>query len=125
MKKLLKFIGLLLVVVVITVAVMAVSNFCPPRGPWPAPPWCPGSTIPWPFSDPNAQSALNDDSSSSTSDDDPAPSDEVGQSDVADDLAFDESVSENERLAQVAIGLVQDLSSVNSYFNDAASAVSG
>ena len=104
---------------------MAVSNFCPPRGPWPAPPWCPGSTIPWPFSDPNAQSALNDDSSSSTSDDDPAPSDEVGQSDVADDLAFDESVSENERLAQVAIGLVQDLSSVNSYFNDAASAVSG
>jgi len=116
MKKLWKFIGLLLVVVVITVAVMAVSNICPPQGPWPQPPWCPGSTIPWPFSDP----VLNAD-----------PGIEVGEDtsfEESEDSAgagedYDGSISENERLALVAIGLVQDLTTVNTYFNDAGSSL--
>ena len=125
MKNLLKVIGILLVVLVVVVAAMAVFNICPPKGPWSAPPWCPGSTIPWPFSDPNAQPSMSDDGSSSASDEDLSTSDDANQSGDGDDMAFDESVSENERLAQVAIGLVQDLSSVNSYFNDAASSVSG
>jgi len=40
-----------------------------------------------------------------------------------DDSRLDENISENERLARVAIGLVQDLTSVNTYFNGAASSL--
>ncbi len=36
------------------VIVMAVFNLCPPAGPWPLPPWCPGSQFTWPFSTPAA-----------------------------------------------------------------------
>lgn len=27
-------------------------GICPPQGPWPQPPWCPGSPYIWPFNDP-------------------------------------------------------------------------
>lgn len=40
--------GLCLLLVVL----IGVLNYCPPAGPWPLPPWCPGSTISWPFSAP-------------------------------------------------------------------------
>ena len=39
------------------VIVMAVFNLCPPPGPWPLPPWCPGSQFTWPFSTPVAPTA--------------------------------------------------------------------
>lgn len=123
MKNLFKFFGILALVLIAGVAVMAVFDVCPPQGPWPAPPWCPGSTIPWPFSDPEAltvtsvvdgnesgQADQEDTSAESSSEDDP-------------DQAFDESVSENERLARVAVGLMEDLNSVNSYFNEAATSM--
>ena len=116
MKKLLKLVGLLLAVVVITMAVLAVSNICPPQGPWPAPPWCPGSTIPWPFSDPvPAADPVSEIVEEPNSEDsaDTAPVEE----------GFNDSISENERLARVAIGLVQDLTTVNTYFNDAGSSL--
>ncbi len=124
MKKFFKLIALLLAVVVITVAVMAVVNICPPQGPWPQPPWCPGSTIPWPFSNSEAISGVGDDAGSAVEEGISAAGDDEISA-VEDDQQFDSTVSENERLAQVAIGLVQDLSTVNSYFNDAASSVSG
>ena len=31
------------------VIAMAVFDLCPPPGPWPLPPWCPGSQFTWPF----------------------------------------------------------------------------
>ena len=31
------------------VIAMAVFNLCPKPGPWPQPPWCPGSQFIWPF----------------------------------------------------------------------------
>jgi len=125
MKNLLKVIGILLVVLVVVGAAMAVFNVCPPQGPWPQPPWCPGSTIPWPFSDPNDISGAGDEAGSAVGENGDTVAGEDDQSIGEDDQQFGSSVSENERLAQVAIGLMQDLSTVNSYFNDAASSVSG
>jgi hypothetical protein len=52
MKKALPWLGGSLVIVLIVVVVMAVFNLCPPQGPWPQPPWCPGSPFEWPFSQP-------------------------------------------------------------------------
>jgi hypothetical protein len=52
MKKVLPWLGGSLVIVLIVVVVMAVFNLCPPQGPWPQPPWCPGSPFEWPFSQP-------------------------------------------------------------------------
>jgi hypothetical protein len=123
MKKLLKIITLLIVVMVITVAVMAVTNVCPPQGPWPQPPWCPGSSIPWPFSDPSEVAGLGEETGSAAGEISDTAAAEDDQSAGEDNQQFDSTISENERLAQVAIGLVQDLSTVNSYFNDAASSI--
>jgi hypothetical protein len=123
MKNLLKFFGILAVVLIAGVAVMAVLNICPPQGPWPAPPWCPGTTIPWPFSDPEAIAVLDIEhgTGESMSEAEDTPADTSSEEDP--DQAFDDSVSENERLARVAIGLMEDLNSVNSYFNESASAM--
>ena len=99
MKNLLKILGGGIVFLVIIMAVMVFMNICPPQGPWPQPPWCPGSSISWPFtkaSDPPVVGV--------------EPETEIG-------------ISEDERLALVAIGLVQDLTTVNTYFNDAASSI--
>ena len=116
--------GILLAVIVIGVGAMAVLNICPPQGPWSAPPWCPGSTIPWPFSNPDAMANIDDEAGSAVGDDSSSDAAEGEQSVDEDDQQFDSSLSENERLAQVAVGLVQDLSTVNTYFNDAASSIS-
>jgi len=100
MKNLLKILALFLGIVVIAVAAMAVLNLCPPQGPWPMPPWCPDSSISWPFS----------------------KSPQLAEVPAADPQTSTE-MSENEILARVAIGLVQDLTTVNTYFNDAASSL--
>ena len=55
MKNILKIIGGGVVVLAISLTAMAVLDICPPQGPWPQPPWCPGSAISWPFSDPPGQ----------------------------------------------------------------------
>jgi hypothetical protein len=52
MKKALAWVSGLLVIVLVAVVGMAVFNLCPPQGPWPQPPWCPGSPFVWPFSQP-------------------------------------------------------------------------
>jgi hypothetical protein len=98
MKNLLKFLAVLLGVIILAVAAMAVFNICPPQGPWPMPPWCPGSSISWPLSESSQQAA--------------------GES-----AAAPAEMSENERLARMAIGLMADLATVNTYFNDAASSL--
>ncbi len=125
MKNLLKILGILAVVLIAGGAVMAVLDVCPPQGPWPMPPWCPGSTIPWPFSAPDAISAadtgVGDGDGNSPADPGDASADTMEAEET--DQAFDDSISENERLARVAIGLMEDLYSVNSYFSDAAASV--
>jgi hypothetical protein len=122
MKTLLKIVVGGVVVLFLIVVAMAFLGVCPPQGPWLQPPWCSGSSISWPFSNPSSGSESGVDadvtgkeSSNSTGED----SDAV----VEDDAPFDSEVSENERLGRVAVGLVQDLSTVNSYFNDAASSM--
>ena len=119
MKNLFKLLGVLAVVLITGVAVMAVFDVCPPQGPWPAPPWCPGSTIPWPFTDLNAVSVsdADDQNRDDLADQNNTPSEEDP------DQVFDDSISENERLARVAVGLMEDLSTVNSYFNEAAASM--
>ncbi len=39
----------------LAVVAMGLFGLCPPDGPWPLPPWCAGSTISWPFSEPPTQ----------------------------------------------------------------------
>ncbi len=51
MKNVVKIVGIVLVALLVVGGAMAVFDICPPQGPWPLPPWCPGSSIPWPFSD--------------------------------------------------------------------------
>jgi hypothetical protein len=46
---------------------------------------------------------------------------EISETEEQKEAAFDDEISENERLARVAIGLVEDLTTVNDYFNDAGS----
>lgn len=99
MKKLLKASLSLLGTLILLMAAMAAFNICPPQGPWPIPPWCPGSAISWPFSGPPTMAD--------------APAEDAPAA----------GMSENERLARVAIGLVADLTTVNTYFNDAASSL--
>lgn len=99
MKKLTRILVILAGLIVVLLVAMATFNICPPQGPWPLPPWCPGSAISWPFSTPAVQ---------------PEGSSEPAA--LAD-------MSENERLARVAIGLVQDLTTVNTYFNDATTSI--
>jgi hypothetical protein len=98
MKKLIRFLLSFLGVIILLVALMAAFKICPPEGPWPMPPWCSGSAIDWPLSQAPQEAALEEG---------PAPSE----------------MSENERLARVAVGLVMDLTTVNTYFNDAASSI--
>ncbi len=50
---------LILAVVLIPILLCVVACFlmwglsiCPPQGPWPQPPWCPGSPFNWPFNEP-------------------------------------------------------------------------
>jgi len=123
MKNILKIIGGGVVVLAISVTAMAVLDICPPQGPWPQPPWCPGSAISWPFSDPQGQSVTVEESSFTTEGEDHQSTDGEGSQTDDDDSHLDENISENERLARVAIGLVQDLTSVNDYFNGAASSI--
>jgi len=124
MKNILKIIGGGVVVLAISVTAMAVLDICPPQGPWPQPPWCPGSAISWPFSDPQGLSVTVEESSLTTEEEDHQSTEgEESQTDDVDDSHLDENISENERLARVAIGLVQDLTSVNTYFNGAASSL--
>jgi hypothetical protein len=54
MKKALAWLSGFIVIVVVAIIGMAVLNICPPQGPWPQPPWCPGSPFEWPFSQPEA-----------------------------------------------------------------------
>jgi len=122
MKNLLKVLGFGLVALVVVVAAMAVFNICPPKGPLPLPPWCPGSSISWPFSDPDALSSEVGGSNAEGDDVLSNPADN-GQDDGGDDSDTLTEISENERLAQVAIGLMQDLTSVNDYYSDAASSI--
>ena len=116
MKNIIKIIGGGVGILVIIVTAMAMLNICPPQGPWAQPPWCPGSSMSWPFSDPEEQSATVEEDSITTED-------EEAQTNEIEDFLLDEDISENERLARVAIGLVQDLTSVNTYFNGAASSI--
>jgi len=106
MKNILKFFAVLLGVLLIVVVAMAVMNICPPAGPWPQPPWCPGSTIAWPFGEPPDPSAQESSDNAASEAPEPAP-----------------QLSENERLAQMAIGLMADLATVNTYFNEASSSL--
>lgn len=99
MEKLIRVLLVILSLMIFIVVFMAVFDICPPQGPWPTPPWCPGSEISWPFDAPVVQEEESEE---------PIPPAEI---------------SENERLARVAIGLVQDLTTVNTYFNDAASSI--
>ena len=120
MKNLFKFLGVLAVVLIVGIAAMAVLGICPPEGPWPAPPWCPGSTIPWPFSDPNLAVETNHNQNGESVENN--ENDQTGEDQESGEaiLEYDESVSENERLARAAVGLAEDLSVVNSYYSDAA-----
>lgn len=99
MKNLFKLLAAVIGIVILAVVAMAVLNICPPAGPWPQPPWCPGSSISWPFSAPDGKTA------------------EISPA------GPEAAMSENEILARVAVGLVQDLTTVNTYFNDAASSL--
>ena len=99
MKNSLKIFLILLGSIILLVAVMAVLDFCPPQGPWPMPPWCPGDEVSLPVSEPESE-----------------PESEEETVPVAE-------ITENEILARVAIGLVQDLTTVNTYFNDATNSI--
>ena len=123
MKNLLKMFGGGLVFLVIIVAAMAILDICPPQGPWPQPPWCPGSSIPWPFSNPSGISSTGVDTNTTPGEDSQSASEEDSQADAKDDSLILDEMSDNERLARVAIGLMSDLTTVNTYFNDAASSM--
>ncbi len=99
MKKLIRFLISFLGLLILVVALMAAFNICPPEGPWPLPPWCSGSAISWPLSEP--------------------PQEKTGE----ESPPVEADMSENERLARVSVGLVMDLTTVNTYFNDAASSI--
>jgi hypothetical protein len=98
MKKLIRSLLSLLGLVILILAFMAAFKICPPAGPWPMPPWCPGTANSLPFLESPGQET-------------------AGQAPALEDM------SENERLARVAVGLVMDLTTVNTYFNDAASSI--
>lgn len=100
MKKTIAVLAGILGVFLLLVGISAVLKICPPAGPWPMPPWCEGSSIPWPFGKSTPSSA------------------------ASSNPTVDDSMSENERLGIVAIGLIQDLTSVNTYFNQASSSMS-
>src|SRR3989344_6219956 len=44
MKKLIKIIGIIVGIIVLVTLIMAIFSICPPKGPWPTPPWCEGGT---------------------------------------------------------------------------------
>ena len=121
MKTLLKLIGIVFLVGMLALGVMAFLEFCPPQGPWPQPPWCPGSSISWPFSDSSEVSISGEDANTTTGDSSQAAEAEGMIAEVEEDATFGSEMSEGERLARVAVGLVEDLSTVNTYFNDAGS----
>lgn len=106
MKKILKLIAVLFGAVLFTVAVMAITNICPPEGPWPMPPWCPGTEISVPFIDPPDQSSSQ-----------PIEGSSEGAPEIPPEMP------ENERLARMAVGLMADLAKVNTYFNEASSSL--
>ncbi len=56
----LRWLGGVLGVVLLVVAGMAIFDICPPEGPWPQPPWCPGSPFSWPFSSPEESVAVEE-----------------------------------------------------------------
>ena len=121
MKTLLKMIGGGALIVALVVGTMAFLEVCPPQGPWPQPPWCHGSSISWPFSDSDAGSAMEDDAQKAAEDSSQVKEEDEESAELDEEDTFDREMSEDERLARVAVGLVQDLSTVNDYFNDAGS----
>ena len=121
MKSLVRLIGAVVLVGVLALGVMARIELCPPQGPWPQPPWCAGSSINWPFSDSSGVSISGDDAQSAAEDSSQTADTDEGTVEMEEDAPIDSGMSENERLAWVAIGLVEDLSTVNTYFNDAGS----
>ncbi|OGE64531.1 hypothetical protein A3I48_02045 [Candidatus Daviesbacteria bacterium RIFCSPLOWO2_02_FULL_36_7] len=40
MKKLIKILGIVVGIIVLVTLIMAIFSICPPKGPWPTPPWC-------------------------------------------------------------------------------------
>ena len=40
MKKLIKILGIIVGIIVLVTLIMAIFSICPPKGPWPTPPWC-------------------------------------------------------------------------------------
>ncbi|MFQ5410086.1 MAG: family 16 glycoside hydrolase, partial [Anaerolineales bacterium] len=59
-------IATLIALPLLAVVVMAVFNLCPPTGPWPLPPWCPGSQITWPFNTPAAMATATNSATASS-----------------------------------------------------------
>ena len=97
MRKTVTVLGIIVAVFIVGCAVAALLNLCPPQGPWPLPPWCPGSQFTWPFSKPQiADSGAT-------------------QADVE---SLSESTPDEAHMAQIAVEMISDLSAIQAYYDE-------